>query len=89
MFVSQSAPYNPGVVSGVLRALLWLLFLQCAAVSAASSAHLLGLSDPAHDLQVHVHGQGEKITNDEKQGKDNVCNNLGTRKCLNVVVFSL
>lgn len=44
---------------------MWLLFLQHAAVSAASSAHLLGLSHPAHGLQVHVPGQGEKCA-DEK-----------------------
>lgn len=44
---------------------MWLLFLQYAAVSAASSAHLLGLSHPAHGLQVHVPGQGEKYANEK------------------------
>lgn len=64
---SQSASHNFGAVSRILPALLWLLFLQRAALSAAASPHLLGLSHPAHGLQVCVPWQGKKSIETKRQ----------------------
>lgn len=60
VFASQIALFDPGGVSTILQPLSRLLLLQHAAVSAASSAHLLGLPHPAHGLQVCVPRQGEQ-----------------------------
>lgn len=65
VLLSQSSLRDAGGVSGISQALLRLLLLQRAAVGAASAAYLLGLSHPAHGLQVRVHGQGEETTNKE------------------------
>lgn len=55
----QSGPHNSYCIYGFLQALLWLLFLQCLAVSSTSPTYLLGLLHPSHGLQVCVHGQGK------------------------------
>lgn len=65
MLLSQRSLWDTGGVSRILQALFWLLRLQRAAVGAAGAAHLLGLSHPAHGLQVCVHGQGEETANRE------------------------
>lgn len=62
---SQSSLRDAGGVPRIFQAFLWLLLLQRAAVGATSSAYLLGLSHPAHGLQVRVHGQGEETANKE------------------------
>lgn len=64
---SQSAQLNPDGVFATVRPLWRLLFLQRPAVSAAGSARLLGLSHPAHGLQVCVQWQGAEWAHEKLQ----------------------
>lgn len=52
--VLQGDPLHMGVPTGDVSSILWLLLLQCHAVSSADTAPLLGCSHLTHVFQVHL-----------------------------------
>lgn len=53
-YVLQGDPLHMGVPTRDVSSLLWLLLLQCDAVSSADTAPLLGCSHLTHVFQVHL-----------------------------------